>query len=158
MKEIVLTRIDDRLIHGQVMTSWLNYTSANKIVIIDDALVSDMFMKNILASCLPANIALEIMNVEDASTRFLDGFDQKDKIIVLTKSPKTILELMENGVKFEKLNVGGMGANASRKKFYKNISASAEEKEAFKKIITLGCSTTIQIIAEDKAYDVSKLL
>ena len=33
MQGVVLTRIDDRLIHGQVMTSWLNFTSANKIMV-----------------------------------------------------------------------------------------------------------------------------
>lgn len=45
---IVLVRIDDRLIHGQVMTSWLNYTSANKIMIIDDEVANDAFMKSVL--------------------------------------------------------------------------------------------------------------
>ena len=33
---VVLARIDDRLIHGQVMTSWVNFTGANKIIVIDD--------------------------------------------------------------------------------------------------------------------------
>ena len=45
---IVLVRIDDRLIHGQVMTSWLNYASANKIMIIDDEVANDAFMKSVL--------------------------------------------------------------------------------------------------------------
>ncbi len=40
---IVLARIDDRLIHGQVMTSWLNYTGANKIIVIDDVTANDSF-------------------------------------------------------------------------------------------------------------------
>lgn len=40
---IVLARIDDRLIHGQVMTSWLNYTGANRIIIIDDETANDTF-------------------------------------------------------------------------------------------------------------------
>ena len=42
---IVLTRIDDRLIHGQVMTSWLNYTSATKIMVVDDRSAQDPFLK-----------------------------------------------------------------------------------------------------------------
>ena len=43
---IVLTRIDDRLIHGQVMTSWLNYTSATKIMVVDDRSAQDPFFKD----------------------------------------------------------------------------------------------------------------
>lgn len=158
MNEIVLTRIDDRLVHGQVMTSWLNFTSANKIMIVDDGVAKDMFMKNVLATVLPANISLEICSVADASERIKKGFSPKDRVMILVKFPATILKLMENGVTLDKVNVGGMGVSGTRKKFYKNIAISEEEKEIFKKIISTGCMVTIQIIAEDKATDVSKLL
>ena len=48
---IVLARIDDRLIHGQVMTSWLNYTGANKIIVIDDVTANDSFLTMIIKHC-----------------------------------------------------------------------------------------------------------
>lgn len=157
-EQIVLTRIDDRLVHGQVMTSWLNFTGANKIMIVDDGVAKDIFMKNVLATVLPANISLEIYNVEDASERIKNGFDPRDRVIILVKYPATIWHMMENGVKLEKVNVGGMGVSGTRKKFFKNISVSEEEKEIFRKIIGTGCVVTVQIIAEDKATDLSRLL
>lgn len=157
-EQIVLTRIDDRLVHGQVMTSWLNFTGANKIMIVDDGVAKDIFMKNVLATVLPANISLEIYNVEDASVRIKNGFDPHDRVIILVKYPVTIWRMMENGVKLEKVNVGGMGVSGTRKKFFKNISVSEEEKEIFRKIIGTGCVVTVQIIAEDKATDLSRLL
>ena len=66
--------------------------------------------------------------------------------------------MMELGVKFDKVNIGGMGAAQNREKFYKNISASEEEKEMLKTMIDAGTKVEIQIIAEDAAVDVSKLL
>ena len=48
MKHIVLCRIDDRLIHGQVVTAWVKQTEGNRIVIIDEALVKDVFLQKIL--------------------------------------------------------------------------------------------------------------
>jgi PTS system mannose-specific IIB component len=140
------------------MTSWLNYTGANKIMIVDDGVAGDSFVKSVLATVLPANISLEIYNVADGSNRIRKGFDPKDRVIILVKFPVTVWRMVENGVNFEKVNIGGMGVSANRKKFYKNISVSEEEKEILKKIISKGCSVTIQIIAEDKAIDVSKLL
>jgi len=53
MSNIALTRIDDRLIHGQVMTSWVKYTKANKIVIVDDGVANDPFMGDILKMAVP---------------------------------------------------------------------------------------------------------
>lgn len=158
MQGIVLTRIDDRLIHGQVMTSWLNYTSATKIMVVDDQSAADPFLKKVLKNAVPANVGLGVFTAEKAAARLIKGFPPEDRVIVLVKYPKTVLEMMEKGVTFEKLNIGGMGAAKNRTKFYKNISMSDEERDVIKKIIESGCRTEIQIIAEDTPVDVSKLM
>ena len=54
MKHIVLCRIDDRLIHGQVVTAWVKQTEGNRIVIIDEALVKDVsYRKSLRQRHLP---------------------------------------------------------------------------------------------------------
>lgn len=151
---IVLVRIDDRLIHGQVMTSWLNYTSANKIMIIDDEVAGDPFMKNVLKTCVPGNVKLA---VEKAAVRLKKGF-AGDRCIILVKYPKTLYRLMKEGVVFDDVNIGGMGVKDDREKFYKNISASPEEKKMLKEMIDNGSKISVRIIAEDNATDISKLL
>lgn len=158
MKNVVLLRVDDRLIHGQVMTSWLNYSSANKIMVIDDNVAQDPFMKTVLKSAVPSNVGLGVFSVDKAADRLIKGFKADDRVIILVKYPKTILELMEKGVGIDHANIGGMGADAARKKFYKNISASDEEIEIFKRMIARGCRIEIQIIAEGAKIDVEKLL
>lgn len=158
MKNIVLTRIDDRLIHGQVMTSWLNYTQANKIMVIDDEVAADPFMKNVLKSAVPSNIGLGVFSIERAVERLLKGFKDNDRVIILVKYPKTLYQLMKNGVIFEYINIGGMGANINRSKFYKNISASNEERKMLKEMIENNCKIEIRIIAEDSSIDVAKYI
>ncbi|WP_196593639.1 PTS sugar transporter subunit IIB [Pectinatus sottacetonis] len=158
MKNVVLVRIDDRLIHGQVMTSWLNFTQATKIMVIDNGVADDPFMKNVLKSAVPGNIGLGVFSVERAAERLQKGFKDIDKVIILVKFPKTLECLMDKGIKFEQINIGGMGANINRHQFYKNISASDEEKEIFKKILNKGCNLEIQIIAEDNKINVAKYL
>ena len=145
---IVLTRIDDRLIHGQVMTSWLNYTSATKIMVVDDRSAQDPFLKTVLKNAVPKNVGLGVFTAEKAANRLIKGFPESDRVIILVKYPATIC----------KVNIGGMGAAKNREKFYKNISASEEEKEMLKTMIDAGTKVEIQIIAEDAAVDVSKLL
>ncbi|MBE6083621.1 MAG: PTS sugar transporter subunit IIB, partial [Tissierellaceae bacterium] len=56
MANIVLTRIDDRLIHGQVMTAWVKQTKATRIIIIDDVVAKDDFMKKVLTMAAPPGI------------------------------------------------------------------------------------------------------
>nr|WP_269140854.1 PTS sugar transporter subunit IIB [Pectinatus frisingensis] len=153
-----MIRIDDRLIHGQVMTSWLNFTQATKIMVIDDEVAADPFMKNILKNAVPGNIGLGVFSVDRAAERLIKGFKDGDNVIILVKFPKTVSKLIEKGIKFDCINIGGMGANINRHQFYKNISASDEEREIFKKILDSGCKLEIQIIAEDKKINVAKYL
>ena len=154
---IVLVRIDDRLIHGQVMTSWLNYTSANKIMIIDDEVAKDPFMKSVLKTCVPANVKLATFTVEKAAARLKKGF-AGDKCIILAKYPKTLYRLKEEGVIFDHINIGGMGVSGDRTKFFRNISASEKEKRMLKELAEAGSKIGVRIIAEDSETDISKML
>ena len=56
MGNIVLTRVDSRLIHGQVMTKWVNQVQANKIVVVSDELAADEFMRSIYLMSAPTGV------------------------------------------------------------------------------------------------------
>lgn len=158
MSEIVLTRIDDRLIHGQVMTAWVKKTRANQILIIDEEVAKDDFMSEILKMSAPSGIDIIVTGLEDA-VAFLKAQESEHKrLIILVKAPVTIDALVESGVAIDKLVVGGMGAKANRRVLYKNISASDEERATFKKLIDRGIPVVIHIIPDQKETDLSKYL
>lgn len=157
MGEIVLARIDDRLIHGQVMTAWLQYTGGNHIVIVDEATATDEFTKSIISMAVPGGIDLSIAGIEEGAA-ILKNLASNDKVIILTKGPETYLALIKQGVQLEKIIIGGMGANKNRSKFYKNISASETERETFKKILANNCELNIHIIPDEKSVSVKGIL
>lgn len=70
MGKIVLTRIDSRLIHGQVMTKWVNQVQANKIVVVSDQLANDEFMRSIYLMSAPAGIEVLCLTEEDAVEQY----------------------------------------------------------------------------------------
>lgn len=158
MSEIVLTRIDDRLIHGQVMTAWVKKTRANQILIIDDEVAKDDFMSEILKMSAPAGIDIVVKGLEDAVTFFNTQEKENKRLIILVKAPVTIDTIVEKGIVIDKLVVGGMGAKANRRVLYKNISASDEERATFKKLIDRGIPVVIHIIPDQKETDLSKYL
>lgn len=158
MSEIVLTRIDDRLIHGQVMTAWVKKTQANQILIIDDEVAKDDFMSEVMKMSAPSGIDIFVRGVDESITFLKKEIEDDTRLIILTKGPEVIEKLIESGVNIEKLIVGGMGAKTNRKVLYKNISASEEEREIFKKILSQGVPISIHIIPDQKAMDLSKYL
>ena len=120
MLNIVFTRIDDRLIHGQVATAWSKVTNANRIIVVDDVVSKDSFMDMVLKSAAPKGINVDVFSVEDA-VPVINGDDTGENVFILAKTPDTILKLINLGVNLKALNLGGMGAKIGRKQFYKNI-------------------------------------
>lgn len=158
MSEIVLTRIDDRLIHGQVMTAWVKKTRANQILIIDDEVAKDEFMREVLKMSAPNGIDIVVKGLMDAVEFLNQQGDKSNRLIILVKGPAVIEQLLENGIMIDKLIVGGMGAKAERRVLYKNISASEEERAIFKRMIDRKIPVVIHIIPDQKETDLSKYL
>lgn len=156
--EVVLYRVDDRLIHGQVMTSWLNATGANRIMIVDNETAKDSFLRSIYRSAVPANVGVGVFNEAKAADRIMRGFNPTDRVIVLAKHPQTFSELIRRGVSIKSFVIGGMGASKGRTKLYRNISASEDERQTLRDLIGDGTSISVQILADDASVDVSKFL
>lgn len=156
---VVLYRIDDRLIHGQIMTAWSKSTKTNRILIIDNTVAQDPFMQKVLTMAAPRDIKVEIHTLESGLNALKDqGKNINDKILVLVKTPQVIEFLVTNGLPIKFLNVGGMGAGANRKSIYKNVSASQEEIATFKRLHDMGVEIEFRIVPDDKSVLMNKIL
>lgn len=155
MTKIVLARVDDRLIHGQVMTAWIQYTGGNHIVIVDDVTAQDDFTKQIIQMAVPAGIKLDIYNVQEAPQKI--NANQTGKLIILAKTPQVFLQLIQAQVALPGVIIDGMGANKGRQKVYKNIFMNAAEKQAVQAIGAQGVKVKIQVIPDEKALSIEKV-
>lgn len=114
---IKFIRIDDRLIHGQVVTAWIKNYQAKKILIIDDQVAADSFLINVLKMVAPSGIELRIEGTNNL-TQLIAEYEADDKnTVLLMKTPQTAQKVFDSGASLRALNVGGMGASKTRKKF-----------------------------------------
>ncbi len=157
MENLVFTRIDDRLIHGQVCTAWLkSLPTVKHVLVVDDKTAKDPFMGEMFALLIPEHISIEVRTIEEAIKIMKDGLPKPTMMIV--KVPDTIKQLVDNGIDIDFLNIGGMGMSAGRKKLFQNISASDAERDIFRELIAKGVKIEVQIIPAAKQTDIAKLL
>lgn len=157
MKNLEFVRIDDRLIHGQVVAAWLrSYSNVRHILVVDDETSKDPFMHEMFKLLVPAGITIQIINVEDATTILKGELDKPTMVIV--KNPLTIKRLMDNGIQFEKINIGGMGMTKGRKKLFQNVSSTPEENEIIREMMDQGVTVEIQIIPAAKVVNLKTVL
>lgn len=154
---IKFIRIDDRLIHGQVVTAWIKNYLAKRILIIDDGVAKDNFLKGVLKIAAPSGVELCIEGTQDMPglVHRYDGDDRNT--VVLLKTPETAKKLFDAGVSLRELNVGGMGANRNRKALLKNVSASPEEVKILKGLEAEGVRVYLQTVPADKQIELGKI-
>ena len=145
-----LVRVDDRLIHGQVVAIWLKALNAKRIVIVDDPTARDEFVSEVITLAAPPGVAVEIHDVAAGIERVRQLVTDPEPAFVLMRSPVTALRLREAGIEFPLLNIGGIGAGPTRKPLYRNISASVEELDAMRKLESLGTTVELRIVKDDR--------
>ena len=158
MRNVVLTRIDDRLIHGQVVTGWVKKTDCSRILVIDDQVAKDVFMQRLLKAAAPPKIPVEAKSTEEASRWLLEEETAGERIMILVKVPQVIEIMQKAGIIFDEVILGGMASKAGRKKFNKNVSAREEEVECVKRIMGRGTKILFQLVPDENPVDVAKLV
>lgn len=156
--EFSLVRIDDRLIHGQVVAVWVKHIRIDRIIIVDDGVAKDPFMQEVLRLAAPPGIKVDVRTIQEAIATLGEGSPQRDRTMVLLKSPQAARLLFDGGVRFNHLNVGGIGAGPGRKSVFKNISMSDEEKEILKSLVKDGVRITLQTVPGEQCVDFSSLM
>jgi mannose/fructose/N-acetylgalactosamine-specific phosphotransferase system component IIB len=145
-----LVRVDDRLIHGQVVAVWLKAVGASRIVIVDDRTAQDEFLRDVLMLAAPRGVPVEVHGFDEGLPRVTEIAEDDEQAFVLMKSPLMALRLRKAGVRFDVLNIGGMGSAPGRRQLYKNISANAEEMEAMRELERMGTRVEMRIVADDR--------
>lgn len=156
VNNLVFSRVDDRLIHGQVMTAWLKAYPSKHILIVDDKTSADPFMQKMFSLLVPVGVTISVESVDHAVKTFEAGLAEPTVMIV--KEPLTIKRLIDAGIDIDFFNIGGMGMSAGRKKFFQNISMSDEERAICKELTDKGVRIEIQIVPAQSMHEVSSLL
>ena len=156
MQNLVLTRIDDRLIHGQVMTTWIKHKGAEQVVIVDDGTAADEYMIEVLEMAVPEEIAIGVFTKEEGVQFFSQGLDAPT--ILLVKGPEALCYMVDHGIEIDEVDVGGMGARPDRSQLYKNISTSPEENERFRHLIDNGVNVFVQVMPQHTPVGIAEYL
>ena len=152
-----LVRIDDRLIHGQVVAGWLRALGGKRIVIVDDATARDEFLREVLTLAAPQGVPVELLDVARGAGRCLELAATPEPVIVLARSPRTVLGLRQAGVPIDVVDLGGMGAGPGRKRIHKTISMSSDEIRDVRQLEQLGTRVEVQIVVDDRPIPFSSL-
>ena len=155
--DIALLRIDDRLIHGQVVIGWIPHLRAQAVVVACDAAAADATQTMLMEMAMPEDVSLLVLPVDAAARRLQDNDDQR-RVLALVPGPREALRLLELGVKCAAVNVGGLHYTAGRVQLGKAIFLGDKDREALRVISKRGVALEGRALPGDAALDIAALL
>jgi mannose/fructose/N-acetylgalactosamine-specific phosphotransferase system component IIB len=106
--DIALVRVDNRLVHGQILEAWVPFIKAKCIFVVDDYSASDFFCETVIRMAVPSNIEVNIMSVDDFARLYAYKHDSGKRAIVLFSNIADACRAYKLGFHFDKLNIGNI--------------------------------------------------
>ena len=150
MEGIKLVRIDFRLIHGQVITKWSNKISATRIVVVNDALSKDEFMADIYVMAAPPGMTVDVISIDDFVANANGGEYDKGNVLVLFRGIEDCKSVVDKGIIFKQVQIGGLGSGNGRTSVVKGISIDEKDVQDLLSIQDTGAEVTFQVTPEEK--------
>ncbi len=147
---IVLVRVDDRLIHGQILEAWLPLTAAEELLIPNDAVAEDRVQQMILRAAVPRSVSVRFEAVERMADLFVSGCLGELRQMVIVDRPRDALRLKRSGVHFERLNVGNLMTDQAGVRLSRTVSVRESCLEDLCRILDEGVRVELQTVPYER--------
>ena len=154
---IEFVRIDDRLLHGQVVTTWIKKYEIEQVIIVSEEVANDKLRQTILKTAAPEGIKVVFFSPE----KFISVYHTvpiKRRTMMLLTNPKEVWECVDGKVDFNYLNVGNMSKTDVNKKITAGVAVTDADRNYFKNIIDKGIKVEIQMVPNDKSENMKSYI
>ena len=139
---ILLTRVDNRLIHGQVGVTWTMTLGANLLLVADDDTAANPVMQELMATTAESSGA-------EKTIRVIHKAAARQKIFIVVPTPHVARQLVEGGVPIHELNVGNMHYSEGKRQLTKKVYVDDQDLADFKALEDAGVDVYIQDVPGD---------
>lgn len=153
---LALYRIDDRLIHGQVVVGWGQPLNVTFIVLVDDEVRSSDWEQDLYRMGVPPSIEVRFASVDEAA-RELSAWEADPRVgILLVGDIDTAVALVERAPQVRRFNVGGVHHRTGRTERLRFVYLSEDEARKLRALAARGVDVTAQDVPTARAVPVGE--
>ena len=156
--KFVLARIDSRLLHGQVATSWSKTVMPTRIIVVSDDVAKDDLRKQLIEQAAPMGVKANVIPVKKMIEISKDPRFGNTKALLLFENPQDALRVVEAGVDIKEFNLGSMAHSVGKVVVNKVISMGQEDVETFDKLLAKGIKFDVRKVPSDTKENFDTIL
>jgi len=152
-----MTRIDNRLIHGQVGITWTNSLGANLVVVANDEAANDPIQQSLMDMVVSDGVQTRYFTLQK-TIDIIHKAAERQKIFIVCKTPQDVLTLVKGGVPIDFVNIGNMHFCEGKKQIHKTVSVDNNDIDAFHQLNQLGITCEIRRVPDESGENITNLL
>jgi len=155
---LVLARIDDRLIHGQVAFGWGRSLHPTLFLVVSDALRADSDRTELCLIGVPEGARGRVASVAEALSPQVLSEIERERSILLVPGTAEAARLVEQGFPLEELNVGGLHHATGRREALPYVFLDDEDRKRLAAIAARGVRVYAQDLPSNRAHPLETLI
>jgi mannose/fructose/N-acetylgalactosamine-specific phosphotransferase system component IIB len=155
---VELLRIDDRLVHGQVVEGWAKALRINHLIVASDAVETDETQKALYLLAVPNGVRLTTATIAGVAQAWKTNRWKDDRALVLVSTPQEVVELFKAGAPLKSVNLGGLHFRTGRIQVLKGISLDDQDVRALKSLAASGILLEARPLPLDEPVDMALYL
>lgn len=155
---VALLRVDDRLIHGQVVEGWIPFLKVDLVIVVSDAAASDEIQTALMKMALPPSVGLLVLPVGEAASVVASSQLAQRKALVLVPGPAEALALLEKGVSVDRINVGGLHYTVGKVQLGRALFLDEKDRLALRALAAKGVRLEGRALPGDAEEDLTAAL
>lgn len=156
--ELLLARIDDRLLHGQVAVGWAASLKPSRIYVVDDAVAGSAWETSLYSANPPPGAQVEVVSLEAFATFANSGALDAPHAFLLVRSPASALRLAELGVLPAFWNVGGLRHAEQAREILSYVWVRPADEDAFRELAARGVRLLARDLPMNPEHDLAVML
>ena len=142
---LCLVRIDDRLIHGQIVLGWARLLKPDRIVLSNDRVAGNTWERKFYTSSVPSHIRVSFLNLEETARELLSNLYKNESVMILFETVKDIHTVIEKGVQLEEVNIGGLHCRNGAEEILPYVFLTEEDTQLLRELV----KKKIKLFAQD---------
>ncbi|CAG0971345.1 PTS system, mannose-specific IIB component [Gammaproteobacteria bacterium] len=150
---VILIRVDDRLLHGQIICSWVPFVKADSLLVASDEAASDALVSEIISACGCNELSVMVKSVADTATYLNGGDGGQERVMLVVGELRDAMRLYDLGMRFSSINLGNIHHEDDGRAITPSIIVNGEDEALLRRFRELGVSIEIRDIPRNESKE-----
>jgi mannose/fructose/N-acetylgalactosamine-specific phosphotransferase system component IIB len=155
---ISMVRIDDRLIHGQVVLGWSRVLKPDRIAVANDRVATNSWERKFYTASVPPHIKVSFLTLEETAVELASNIYRNESVLMLFEAVRDLYIMVEKGVQLEEVNIGGLHHREGAEELLPYVFLTEEDRGLLRELVKQGVTLRAQEVPGSSSTVINSLV